>query len=89
MELEHKLRLKIDSGTGLTALAILAAAVVVLVLGVVGLTAWLGDKPAGPEISLDVRARHGLDHPQQGRIERTAGRAVGLRRDLSSAGGGH
>lgn len=68
MELEHKLRLKIDSTTGLIGLALVLLAVVVLGLGTVALTRGRVQE-GGPEVALRVGPRHSLDDPQQGGVE--------------------
>jgi len=75
VELEHNLRLKIDSATGLIGLGMVLLAVVILGLGTLALTR-SPVQEGGPEVSLRVGARHGLDDPQQGGIER---RPDGLR----------
>lgn len=61
MELEHNFRVKIDDGTGLAGLAIVLVAIVGLVLGCVGLSAWMGNKSGGSEVAVDISARHGFD----------------------------
>lgn len=61
MKLKHSLSLEIANGTGLAALAIIAGMLVTLVLGLFGMSAWLGDKPGGSAGAIDVSARYGPD----------------------------
>lgn len=64
MKLKHSLSLEIDNGTGLAALAIIALMLVTLVLGVAGISAWLGDKPGRSAGAIDVSAHYGSGHAQ-------------------------